>query len=217
MVPVPAVTGPLRSELLSQFSWLDHGFGVRGQGQWTPPANTARAKQTHSSLVVAVRVPGDHGEADALATSEPNLWLEIRTADCVPILLADPVHRAVTAVHAGWRGTAARIVKSAVHLLRERYGSNPAHLVAAIGPAIGRCCFEVGAEVAAVFPGDADWSSEKPHVDLLAANIHQIIGAGVPAGNIDLINRCTKCEPAYFESFRRDGGPGRMVSAISIR
>ena len=98
---------------------------------------------------------------DALLTSRPGLLLGTQTADCVPILLADTTTRAVAAIHAGWRGTLARIAAKAVGRMRLEFGTDPADIVAAIGPAIGRCCYEVGPEVAQAFLGQfrlaADW------------------------------------------------------------
>jgi hypothetical protein len=100
-------------------------------------------------------------QGDALLTSQPGLLLAVQTADCVPILLADPARRAVAAVHAGWRGTLARVVAKTVGRMRLEFGTRPADIVAAIGPAIGRCCYEVGPEVAqaflAQFPAAAEW------------------------------------------------------------
>ena len=140
-----------------------------------------------------------------------------RTADCVPLLLADPVRHLVAAVHAGWRGTAAGISRKTVETLCGEWGSNPADLQAVIGPCIGSCCFEVGEEVASQFPGHLDRSAPRPHVDLVAANRQQLIAAGVPRAMIESLDFCTVCDPDRFHSFRRDGGPGRMIAAIRIR
>jgi hypothetical protein len=90
-------------------------------------------------------------QGDALLTSQPALLLAVQTADCVPILLADTARRAVAAVHAGWRGTLRRVVAKTVGRMRLEFGTRPADIVAAMGPAIGRCCYEVGPEVAQAF------------------------------------------------------------------
>lgn len=208
---------PLLSSRLESISWLEHGFGTRHDGAWTPPAQTAKLRQVHSAGVVGVSIAGDHGDGDALITSTPGIWLEIRTADCVPILLADPIRRIVAAVHAGWRGTAAAISRIAVDTLRSEWGSSPGDLLVAIGPCIASCCFEVDEEVAAQFSGHITHSTPRPHVDLVSANRQHLIAAGVPAATIETLDLCTVCDPGRFESFRRDRGAGRMFAAIQIR
>ena len=208
---------PLRSLRLDGISWLAHGFGTRHDGAWTPLELTARLHQVHAAGVVGVSMPGDHGDGDALITSTPGLWLEIRTADCVPLLLADPVRGVVAAVHAGWRGTAGAISRITVETLRREWGSNPADLQVVIGPCIAACCFEVGEDVAAQFPGHITRSEPRPRVDLVDANREQLMAAGVPSKGIESLDLCTVCDPGAFHSFRRDRGPGRMVAAIQIR
>ena len=116
----------------------------------------ATVRQFHSNMVRIVEE--DHGplstpagravlRGDALITDVPNVLVGVQTADCVPVLLVDPRNRAVAAFHAGWRGTLARVVESGIGTMRLRYGSQPKDLIAAIGPAIGPCCFAVGEEV----------------------------------------------------------------------
>ncbi|MHB8539553.1 MAG: peptidoglycan editing factor PgeF [Candidatus Acidiferrales bacterium] len=119
-------------------------------------------RQVHSDVVHIIREPlSDTPKGDALATRTPGLLLGIQTADCVPILLVDPRHRAVAAVHAGWRGTLARIAAKTVGRMTMEFETRPGDVLAALGPAIGRCCYEVGPEVvkefAAQFPGAAEW------------------------------------------------------------
>lgn len=122
-------------------------------------------RQFHSDVIhVASALPAteeDATRADALAASAPGLLLGVQTADCVPILLADTRGRAVAAIHAGWRGTLARIAVKTLGRMRMEFGTQPKDVVAAIGPAIGRCCYEVGPEVAQAFamqfPSAADW------------------------------------------------------------
>ena len=207
----------LRCPRLAENPWIEHGFGTRHNGAWTPPERTAKLRQAHGAAVVDVAVPGEQGEGDALITAAPDVWLEVRTADCVPLLVADPVRRIVAAVHAGWRGTAASISRITVETLRAEWGSNPGDLQVAIGPCIGLCCFEVGENVASQFPEHLSRSAPRPHVDLVAANRQQLIAAGVPRAMIESLDFCTVCDPDRFHSFRRDGGPGRMIAAIRIR
>ena len=119
-------------------------------------------RQIHSDVIHVVAAPAaDAPQADALATRTPGLLLGVQTADCVPILLADTRQRAVAAIHAGWRGTLARIVVKALGRMRMEFGTRPRDVVAALGPAIGRCCYEVGPEVAQAFAAQfraaADW------------------------------------------------------------
>jgi YfiH family protein len=119
-------------------------------------------RQIHSDVIhVAVTPQEEMPKADALATRTPGLLLGVQTADCVPILLADTRQRVVAAIHAGWRGTLARITVKTLGRMRMEFGTRPRDVVAALGPAIGRCCYEVGPEVAqafaAQFPAAADW------------------------------------------------------------
>lgn len=119
-------------------------------------------QQFHSDVIhIATAPTGEAPKADALITNTPGLLLGVQTADCVPILLADTRRRAVAAIHAGWRGTLARIATKALGRMSMEFGTEPRDVVAALGPAIGRCCYEVGPEVAqafaAQFPAASDW------------------------------------------------------------
>ena len=156
---------------------------------------------------------GELGTGDALLENTPGAVVAVKTADCIPILLVDERSRAVAAVHAGWRGTVARIAEAAVAAMRDRFGSAPADLHAAIGPGIGKCCYEVGPEVAARF-GERG----RAHIDLAEANRRQLIEAGVTARRIYASNLCTMCRPGEFHSFRRDReAAGRLYSFAGIR
>src|SRR5215470_10901384 len=105
-------------------------------------------RQVHGCDVVTVsQGTTDAGEADALLTTDSAVALSILTADCVPILLVAPQHHAVAAVHAGWRGTLAGVAARALHALEQQYGARPHHVRASLGPAIGRCCYEVDATI----------------------------------------------------------------------
>ncbi len=121
--------------------------------------------QVHSAIVHILENVGEAPRrGDALVTTTPGLLLAIETADCVPILLLDARRRIVAAAHAGWRGTLARIAEKLVGRMRMRFSSDPADLMAAIGPAIGPCCYEVGPEVVQAYSGQfdraRDWFSE---------------------------------------------------------
>ncbi len=184
---------------------------------------------------------------DASATNCPGLLLGVQTADCVPLLLVDPKKRAVAAVHAGWRGTLRRIAIKTVGKMQMQFGTRPADLLAAIGPAIGGCCYEVGAEVAAEFksqfPKASDWFDElrtgdepnplqwlnrmppghqppPKHVllDLRKANRAQLLQAGLRAQNIFVSDLCTACRRDLLFSYRKEGAmTGRLLSVIGMR
>jgi YfiH family protein len=161
-------------------------------------------------------------EGDALVSRAPGLACAVRSADCVPVLLADRRSGAVAAAHAGWRGAVAGIVSSAIDALRA-IAPNPS-LIAAIGPHISLAAFEVSEDVAKMLasasrdPQIVDRSKPKPHVDLrrmLRAELH---GQGLPHNAIDDVWGCTVLEPERFFSFRRDGkASGRHLSAIVPR
>jgi purine-nucleoside/S-methyl-5'-thioadenosine phosphorylase / adenosine deaminase len=162
-------------------------------------------------------------EADAIVTRESGTVAMIRTADCVPILLADPHGLAVAAVHAGWRGVVAGVVPRAAAALARLADCSPADLVAAIGPAIGVDRFEVGDEVVKAFEevglGRAVVRATgfaKPHIDLKTAVVHQLIGIGLSQRRIDTTDRCTFRDTDEFFSHRRDAGrAGRQAALIA--
>jgi YfiH family protein len=158
-------------------------------------------------------------EGDALITDEIGKSIGVRTADCVPILLLDSKNRAIGAVHAGWRGTAAELILRAIQRMRADFSSNPADLYAAIGPCIRGCCYEVGQDVAEHFRdfcGSASATTGKSKLNLPQANRCQMETAGVDPGRIFDCGLCTTCQSAQFFSYRREPeNPGRMVAAIS--
>lgn len=195
-------------------AWLLHGFGTRAADIPALFGNLATLKQVHSATCVsAAGRSGILGEGDALLENTPGSVVAVKTADCIPILLVDERRRAVAAVHAGWRGTAARIVGGAIGRMAERFGTVAADLHAAIGPGIGVCCYEVGPEVAAQFGGQG-----RGPLDLPEENRKQLLEAGVTRERIYASNLCTMCGPEEFHSFRRDReAAGRMYSFAGIR
>jgi len=198
------------------FPWLDHGFGTRHAD--LSGLRFATLKQLHAAECIIGRGRnGVLGRGDALLENTPGVLVAVKTADCFPILLVDPAVRAVAAVHAGWRGTAARIAARAVAAMSAECGSRPENLRAAIGPGIGKCCFEVGPEVAAQF-GEPLSGGGRAHLDLAAANRRQLVQAGVTPSAIVASNLCTLCHPEEFESYRRDREKaGRMFSFAGLR
>ena len=207
----------LTSPLLDGLGWVEHEFGTRGSSftlSGVAQEALVNLKQIHSNVaLVADRPSGCVGEGDALLTDRAGVAISIRTADCYPILLADPEHRAVAAIHAGWRGTAAGIVGETIARMRNVYGTRAEALYAAIGPGIGECCYEVGLEVARKFGKEM-----AGRLDLGGENRKQLIAAGVLDARIEAVGGCTYCDAARFHSFRRDGQrAGRMISFIRLQ
>ena len=202
-----------RVSQLDAFRWLIHGFGTRHSDIPGWFANLATLKQVHSAICIAADGRcGVLGQGDALLEDQPGTVIAIKTADCIPILLVDERHRAVAAVHAGWRGTVARIAVIAVEAMSRRNGTDPCDVHAAIGPGIGKCCYQVGAEVAVQFGEQG-----RAHIDLAAANRLQLLEAGVTPDRIYASNLCTMCQAGEFHSFRRDGeAAGRLYSFAGI-
>lgn len=211
-----------RSDALEKLSWLGHGFGTRSSIGWPNSTGLTTVRQIHSNRVIVARHPGGLGEGDALIANVPGLSLAVRTADCLPILIADTRNRAVAAVHAGWRGTAQEIVAETLRAMGKEFGTISENVVIAVGPGIGPCCYEVGIEVArqfsAWFPDYHSMNDGSVKLDLAEANIRQVRRNGGARGQIDASALCTRCLQEHFHSYRRDReAAGRMISAIWIR
>jgi YfiH family protein len=193
-----------------------------------------RVKQVHGNVVRVIRrdQPNESAhlskpDADALVSNLPGATLAVLVADCVPILIADPHSGTAAAVHAGWRGTCASVVKAAVDAMVQECGASPATMVAAIGPSIGPDDYEVGESLVDAFTAAghreddlARWfrrSEGKLHLDLWTANRDQLIAAGLAADHIDLCGLSTLPHANVFASFRRDAGhAGRMAALIRV-
>ncbi|GAB4369718.1 MAG: hypothetical protein OHK0021_12640 [Bryobacter sp.] len=200
---------------LKELPNVEHGFGTRDEELWLGADEHAFAQQVHGNAILEPKDVGLAGEGDALITTAPELWVAVRTADCIPILLADPVAQVVAAVHAGWRGTAENIVAKTLRRMEE-LGAQLMDIRAAIGPGIGECCYEVGADVAGRFGLEVD-ESGKAHLDLALENERQLREAGLEIEQIWTAKHCTKCDAETFHSFRRDGeAAGRLLSAIRL-
>ena len=182
-------------------------------------------KQVHGDQIVEVKDTNikEAGEADGMLTEKPNAFLGVLTADCVPILFLAPKRKVVAAVHAGWRGTLAGITAKAVKHFEEQYGIDAKSLEAALGPAIGGCCYEVGDDV--VQPITTRWGElaeasiehrdGKPHLDLRSLNRAILERAGVPPDQIHQVGPCTSCAKDDFFSYRRERKEtGRQISFI---
>jgi hypothetical protein len=185
------------------------------------PEQVASSYQVHGDAVLKVEAPGRTDGYDALITQVPNVFLTVTIADCTPILIADPHTRAVAAIHAGWRGTAAEIVRKTLIQMQEEYGTKPSHCYAYIGTCIDECSFEVNADVADHFAAEHkrwDESLQKYFVDLKAANRAQLLAAGVPAEQIEVSPYSTVLHNEHFFSYRKEKGvTGRMVNLIGFK
>jgi YfiH family protein len=244
-----------------------HFFTTRGWGLGAPAATEAgwievaeaagvelsrlgRLRQVHGAAVVALRSgaglatreEGELDEADIILTNDTARAVTIRVADCLPILVVDRATHSVAAAHAGWRGLASRVPLVTIERLAAEFGSRPADLLVAVGPSIGACCYEVGADVRARFAdfGTAEverWFAEHPSVsagnppvarlsstrrpghwffDGWQCARDQLKAAGVPSDQIFVAELCTASHGGAFCSYRRDGAgaAGRMVGVI---
>jgi hypothetical protein len=193
--------------------------------------NFVYASQVHSGDVkiidataIADGVLTQNPRTDATITALPGICLMVMVADCVPIILFDPVKRVSAVIHAGWRGTVRFIVSNTIRAMVEHFGCNPAEIMAGIGPSIGPCCYEVGEEVtdfvkqsfgtteSYLVPRE---NSPRPHFDLWYANRKQLLDQGVKPENIELSALCTHCHPDIFFSSRASSGiTGRFAAGI---
>jgi len=181
----------------------------------------ASSYQVHGSQILTATAPGRYEGYDALITDQPNQFVTVTVADCTPILIYDSRTGAVAAVHAGWRGAAAEIVRQTLTAMRQAFGTEPVDCHAYVGTCIDACSFEVGAEVAAAFPENVrryDEAVQKHFVDLKTANAQQLIASGVPAGQIEISPFSTVSDAGEYFSYRREGGKtGRMLAIIGRR
>ena len=189
------------------------------------------ADQTHSDHIHVVTQAKTCGwqerksaiaSCDALVTAQKGVMLGILTADCVPVLLFDPKQEVVAAVHAGWKGTKANIVAKTVACMEAHFGCNPHDIIAAIGPSIGGCCYEVGEEVATHFSRIEGAYTKKENgkylLNLKYINKYQLLKAGLLLKNIEQSEVCTACDSDRFFSYRKEQGcSGRFMSLIGMR
>lgn len=253
--------GSLQQEVLGECPSPESGRSRFAAMLGVADFQIASARQIHSSE--AVRVDRKNGAlqyqlceprpgcasserdpaADALLTQEPGVLLSVRTADCLPVLIADTQRRAVAAVHAGWRGTLQHIVGKTVGEMQRSFGSRSRDLVVALGPSIRACCYVVGQEVREAFrgrftqsdaffragPGASASSTGTPPqhkpstgpefcLDLITAAQAQLAEAGVPPGQVHVLDFCTSCRTDLFFSYRKEGAAtGRMMAVVGIR
>jgi YfiH family protein len=167
--------------------------------------------QKHTSDIHVLGPDLRQSVADAVVTDKRGILIGVLVADCVPILLYDPGRKITGAVHAGWRGTAAQILKNALSVMQETYDSVSADVLVAIGPSIRQCSYEVGAEVKIAVEsatGEGDYyhgHGDKYFIDIAAANKRQALAMGVPEKNIWESEECTFCNPDKYYSYRYSG------------
>lgn len=217
--------GDEEGRVLQNWNRLSRAFAI-------PIDQFLTLNQVHGDDIFVIRSVGDYMPAegtlnfDAMVTTRRNLAICIKTADCVPVFIVDRAKKIIAAVHAGWKSTALQITAKVVRLLYNQYGSSPADLLAAIGPSIGLCCFELDSGSAESFFGHKDneaflFPGARPNkwmVDLAEANRRQLMNCGVSESNIDVSGLCTSCRQDLFFSHRGSGGiTGRQVSFMMIK
>jgi hypothetical protein len=237
-----AGAGPARRlelAVLNGVPGLMHAFTLRGSdpdvvlgealGRGAPLVTLRQAHGAEVAVIdgegpAVVPAPAARRVGDALATRREGVALGVWIADCAPILLCDPRSRAIAAVHAGWRGTVAGVLRAAIGVVRERLGARPDDLRIAIGPCIGPCCFEVGEEVVEALlrsdagAGECVRRGARRRIDLVAANRRQALQAGARPDRIAAAGLCTVCRADLLESYRRSGSSaGRMAAIIAWR
>jgi hypothetical protein len=228
--------------ILHVFTTRANDLGSRNNGAKSPedwkaaaeafgvsPGRIVTVNQVHGDSIVKVDADNVlavlNAQADAIITGVAGMAIGVETADCVPVLLFDPETPAIAAVHAGWRSTVKGIVRKAVARMQAEFGSDPAKLIVAIGPAIGPECYEVDEPVMGpvrkAFPFWSDVAAprgnDKWGLDLVKANKTELLQAGLHEKNIHALGMCTSCRRDLFYSFRAEGRTGRMLSAVMIK
>jgi len=221
-----------QSEKLASFKGIVHGYADRHTGTDTTQieerfnlTKVAQLKQIHSGDVIILDEIASHNnsrEGDALITRLKGIAIGIRTADCVPILIADKNRSVVAAVHAGWRGTYLEIAVNTINLIQSEYGIAPSDLTAVIGPSIRKCCYEVGEDVAILFKDKFDETDQflsqkgqsKYFLDLCLANKLWLQKAGVV--DVEFLDICTKCDDNFYSYRRKGKGVNTQLSFIAL-
>jgi len=196
---------------------------------WDESMHFVVAQQTHSDHIEVIDKNESYGwesledavaDCDALITNKKDVVLTMLTADCVPVLLLDTKKEVIAAVHAGWKGTKENIVAKTVAKMGETFGCDAKDIIAGVAPSIGRCCYEVGKEVAEHFfdtVSGYDEKHEKYMLDLPYINMQQLLQVGLMESNIEMSGICTACEVDRFFSYRKEQGcSGRFMSMIGL-
>jgi polyphenol oxidase len=211
---------------------VQENLNVLGARLGIEPARIVTCRQVHGDdIAVLDSLPTSRPAVDALVTRVPQLYPAVKTADCVPILLLDPVGGVSAAVHAGWRGTVKRITGRVLRLMQRRFRTRTENVIAAVGPSIGSCCYEVDAAVLVPFRRNipeadrfisnatpAGHDTQRAHLDLIGVNHTELIAEGVSPQKIHVADCCTCCNPGLFFSYRRDGlRSGRHIAVTGFR
>jgi polyphenol oxidase len=210
------------------------------------PHRIVAPRQVHGDEVVIIDAAPDHPpEADAIITASPGIYPAVKTADCVPLLLIDPVRRISAAVHVGWRGAVLRIARKVLRIMSDKLSCDPEDLIAGLGPAIGSCCYEVDKKVLkplreniseaerfihvqvgpASLPANdlgkqprVSTNSGKAFVDLPGVARFELISGGISEQKIHSVGLCASCRPDLFFSHRRDkGSTGRHIAIAGFK
>lgn len=242
MVSASVITVPAFTDTVNQahhfFGTRQHtaehdlkiGIPLQGVQGAAPSAWMLSVKQVHGTEALVVdrtlsAADRFEGGWDALVTDQPGVMVAVRTADCVPILMHDPTHGVVAAIHAGWRGAVEAIVPKTLALLEARFGSNPKQVRLSIGPSAGACCYEVDDPVLErLRQGGGNWEKVvrfqgegKAKLDLKGLIKEQALAYGATPQAITTVNLCTICHEDLFFSYRREGKVnGTMISAIGL-
>lgn len=182
------------------------------------PQQFAQGVQVHGNTIQIVDHPGTFESADALITTQKNISLVIKTADCAPMILFDPEQGVIAAVHAGWRSVVKGILENTVRTMVRDFYCNPKNIKCAIGPSIRSCCYEVKSDLSSRFPDNVIlWENNKLYLDIPKAIQLRLIDQGIHIENIDDSRLCTACNEKLFFSHRRDKGKtGRMMMAVYL-
>jgi len=217
--------GDEESRVLSNWDCLATAFGI-------PLEQFLVVNQVHGDAIFVIKPHGNYFSSsdelnyDAIVTIRADLAICIKTADCVPVFIVDKVKKVIAVVHAGWKGSALGISAKVIRLMQKQYGCLPQDILAAIGPSIGLCCYEVDQVTADAFRGQNNSDvflqpgpkKDKWMLDLPEANRRQLLETGVPESNIELSGYCTTCNQDMFFSHRGSGGiTGRQVNFMMIK
>jgi polyphenol oxidase len=223
---------------------VDQNFRIFAERLGINSQQIITCHQIHGDGVVIVSDrPNRPPEADAIISTVPTVYPAVKTADCVPLLLVDPVQMISAAIHVGWRGAVLRIARKVLRLLNSRFKSNPGDLIAGLGPAIGKCCYQVDGKVLEPFrenfpeaerfiipvgpallpatdSGELSVSenSRKAFLDLPGVARFELISGGIPESNVYSADLCTACRSDLFFSHRRDKGlTGRHIAVTGFK
>ncbi|MFQ6032272.1 MAG: peptidoglycan editing factor PgeF [Candidatus Zixiibacteriota bacterium] len=226
---------------LQDFDFVTHGFIIKNEEQYLATQikkNTIRRlfekisseerhilvpQQVHGDGCVTIK-KGDglkkKYKGDAILTDRRDILLTVSVADCLPIFLIDSQKKVVGLIHAGWRGTLLGTARESLRKAKNEFGCDPQNFTILLGPAILRCCYEISEAIAILFDEDClvRIPGEKPKLDLIYANVKQLLDCGVKRKKIFATNECTCCNKDMFHSFRRDGDKaGRMIAFLGIK